>query len=118
MENFTGKTKDLFALIRKWIILQIDYTRITVAEKLSLLLGILAIGLVCMIFGAFFILLVSLALVEVFKTFLAPWLAYICVSGIYLVFIGILLMARKVLLINPLARFISKLLMEKEKKEV
>jgi uncharacterized protein YqhQ len=106
-----------FALLRRYGTLKLEYAKLTAAEKFTLLVGWMAIGLICLICASFLIFLLSLAVAELFKTIMCPALAYVCVSGIFLLLIIVVLLLRKSLVINPISRFITMVLFEKGKRD-
>lgn len=111
-ENLTDQIKSIFANGQKWIKLEIEYARLTVAEKLTVLLSTLIFGAVCLLLGIIILLLLSFALVSSFKNIMSPTLSYICVSGVIVVLIVLLFLFRRPLLENPISRLISKLILD------
>ncbi|MCM1440453.1 MAG: phage holin family protein [Roseburia sp.] len=93
--------------------LEVEYTKFTVAEKLTMLLSALIIGAVCLLLGMVALILLAFALVEVFKLFMPLGLAFLSVAGIVCVLTLILYLVRKPILLNPIARLITKLFFEK-----
>lgn len=106
-----------FALLRRYGTLKLEYAKLTAAEKFTLLVGWMAIGLICLICASFLIFLLSLAAAELFKTIMSPALAYICVSGVFLLLIIVVILLRKPMVINPISRFITMVLFEKGKRD-
>lgn len=53
------------------------------------------------------------ALVGVFKMFMAPALAYLSVGGIVLLLTVLIFIFKKQLVVNPVARFMTKVILEK-----
>ncbi|MBD5268117.1 MAG: hypothetical protein HDR48_02925 [Bacteroides sp.] len=97
---------------KKWIKLEIEYARLTMAEKLTVLLSTLILGAVAMLLGMVILLLLALALVDVFTMFMAKWLACLSVCGVILVIIAVIYLLRRPLLENPISRLISKLILD------
>ncbi|MCM1005331.1 MAG: phage holin family protein [Prevotella sp.] len=112
--TFMDQLKELIELGKRYLKLQTDCIRLEAAEKTTLLISGLAIGLICILVGALTIVLLAMAAVCAFGTFLEPWLAYLCVAGCLLLIVAILLVFRKVLIINPIAKMITKLFCPKE----
>ncbi len=113
--SFTDRLKELFNLGKRYLLLQVDCIRMSTAEKLALLLSGMALALIAILFGALMVVLLAMACVCVFGTFLAPWLAYLCVAGIILLLLLLLYIFRKPLIINPVTRFVTKIIYPKEK---
>lgn len=102
--------RDIFEQGKNWLSLELNYAKLTLAEKLTILLTTLIIGFICALLGFVVILLFSLALVELFKMILCPALAYVSVGGIILVGLIQLWIFRKPMLLNPLARMLTRIL--------
>lgn len=113
-ENLTNEIKETFSQCKDWLKLEVEYTKFTVAEKLTMLMSALIIGAVCLLLGIVALILLAFALVEVFKLFMPIGLAFLSVAGIVCVLIIILYLLRKPLLLNPVAKLITKLFFEKQ----
>lgn len=112
-EKLTDELKDILAQGRDWVKLEVEYAKLTVAEKFTVLLSAMIIGAICLLMGMVVLILLSLSLVELFKIMMVPALAYLAVSGIICLLILILYLLRNPLLLNPIARFITRLLINK-----
>ncbi len=111
--NLTDDIKDIFQQGFNWAKLEIEYAKLTAAEKLVILLSTIIIGAIMALLLLPVFIMFLFALVGVFKLFMATPLAYLTVGGIVLLFIFALFLMRKPLIINPVARFITKLLLDK-----
>lgn len=105
--------KELFTQSVNWAKLEVEYLRLTAAEKLIILSGALILGAVFMLLLLPVVLMFLLALVSVFRNFMPGYAAYLSVGGIVLVCLGIIFLFRKQIIINPVAKFISKLFLDK-----
>ncbi len=92
--------------------LRLELLKLTAAEKLTMILGLLAMGLVCVLLGSVLLFFVSLSIVQ----FIAPYVgfgwAYLIMALLMLVVIVVVLLLRRSLILNPLARFISRVLLK------
>ena len=111
-DNITDQLKGVVDSTRRWISLEIEYAKLTATEKITILLSTLILGAVCMLLGMVLLILFSFSLVDLFKTFLHPVLAYLCVGGILALLIALIIILRRPLLENPISRLISKLILE------
>lgn len=111
--NLTDDIKDLFQQGFNWAKLEIEYVKLSAAEKLVILLSTIIIGAIMAVFLLPVLIMFLFALVGVFKLFMAPPLAYLTVGGIVLLVIFALFLMRKPLIINPVSRFITKLFLDK-----
>ena len=105
-----GSYKELFAEIKKYVTLQVDYTKYTVTEKMVVLLSATATALIlgALGFGVLFYLSIALAdyLTEVLN---CQWGAHAIVAGIYALLLVFVVIMRKPMIVDPIARFLSKL---------
>lgn len=112
-DKLTDEIKGILMQGRDWIKLEIEYAKLTVTEKFTILLSAMIIGAICLLMGMVVLVLLSFSLVELFKMFMAPALAYLAVSGIICLLILVFYFLRNPLLLNPIARFITRLLINK-----
>ena len=112
--KITEEIKELFTQSVNWAKLEVEYLKLTAAEKLIIMMSAMIIGAIFMLLLLPVILMFLFALAQVFIGFMPVAVAYVCVGGIILLILAILFFFRKNLVINPVARFISKLLLEKE----
>lgn len=110
--KLTEEIKELFNQSVNWAKLEIEYLKLTAAEKIIILVSMMVIGIVVLLLLLPAILMFLFALAQVFIGFLPVALAYICVGGIVLFLLGLLVLFRKQLVINPVAKFISKVLLD------
>lgn len=113
-EKLTTVIKDLFLQAKTWVECEAEYIKLTAAEKFTILLSSLIIGGVCLALALFALGLMSLALVGVFRRIMDPSLAFLSVAGIVLIIALVLFLLRKPLLFNPIARFITRLFLDKK----
>ncbi|MDE7382240.1 MAG: phage holin family protein [Muribaculaceae bacterium] len=114
-DNLIDHIKEIFRQSQIWLKLEVEYVRLTAAEKFTVLLSTLILGAICLLIFMVAVILLSFALVDVFKIFLTPALAYLSVAGVLIILIGLILIFRKPLLFNPIAKFITKLFCDNSK---
>lgn len=112
--SFTDQLKELVALAKRYVRLQTDCIRLQAAEKSTILISGLALGMICTLLGALIVVLLAMSAVCAFGEFLSPWLAYLCVAGILIVLVALIIILRKHLIVNPIAKMISKLIFPKK----
>ena len=112
-QSFTDQLKELFKLGKRYVRLQVDCIRLTTAEKMTVLFSSLALGLIGILLGALCVVLLAMSAVCAFGEMMEPWLAYLCVAGIVALLVVLLVLLRKPLIVNPIARLISKLIYPK-----
>lgn len=89
--------------------LEVEYAKLTLAEKMTMLFSAMIIGAVCLLMGMVVLILLAFALVELFRLMMSPALAYLSSAGVIVVLIVLFYLFRKPLLLNPIARFITRL---------
>lgn len=111
----TDEIRNFFTDSREWLRLEVEYAKLTVAEKFTVLLSTLVLGAVCLLMFIVVLILLSFALVDVFKLFLSSGLAYLSVAGVLILMIVLVYLLRKPLLLDPIARLVSKLILDSNK---
>lgn len=112
-EKLTDEIKNLFIQGKEWARLEIEYAKLTVAEKFTVLASTFIIGAICLLMGMVVLIMLAFSLVELFKLLMVPALAYLTVAGIICVLAAVIYLLRRPLLLNPIARFITRLFISK-----
>ena len=115
--KLTDEIKELLAQSVNWAKLEVEYLKLTAAEKIIILVSMMVIGAVFLVLLLPVVLMFLFALAQVFIDFMPVALAYVCVGGIVLLMLGILVIFKKPLVINPVAKFISKVLLDNQDKK-
>ena len=102
----------LYQQTKRWFGNEINYTRLSAVEKLSVLISAMAYVAVLIILGGY----VLLTLADTLAIYIAEaigntWLANIIVAAIGLILIAIVVMLKTTLIVNPITRFITRLLL-------
>lgn len=111
--NLIDQIRSLFDQSKTWIQLEVEYLKLTTAEKVTMLMGTLIIGFVGLLLGMVVLIMLALGLAEVFKMMMHPGLAYLATAGAICVLLGIFILLRRPLLMNPIARLITKIFFDK-----
>lgn len=111
-ESISDQLKSMYENGISWIKLEVEYARLTAAEKITVLLSTLILGAICFLLGMVVLILLSFSLVDVFKEFMSPALACLTVSAILVFLILLVFIFRAPLLENPISRLISKLILD------
>ena len=110
--KFTDEIKEMLTQSINWAKLEIEYIKLTAAEKIIILVSMMVIGIVVLLLLLPAIMMFLFALAQVFIGFMPVAVAYVCVGGIVILLLGILVIFRKQVVINPVAKFISKVLLD------
>ena len=105
-----NKYEELWAELKKYLTLQIDYAKLTTVEKLVVLLSAIAMVAVMLILGACVLFYLSFAVVFMLSDVIgSTWGAYLIVSGIFLVLMLVVYALRQKLILDPVSRFLTRL---------
>lgn len=112
--KLTDEIKEMVTQGINWAKLEIEYLKLTAVEKAIILISMMVIGAVFILLLLPAVLMFLFALAQVFVDLMPRAVAYVCVGGIVLVLLGVLVIFRKQLVINPVAKFISKVLLDSQ----
>lgn len=112
-----GQIKDGALTLKRLFMLFVESARLKVTEKITILLAyvafvgvILALGLVCLVF-------ISIGIGHLLATTVAPHLAYLIIAAFYLLLFGLAVAFKTPLFVNPVSRFMSRLIVEEPVEE-
>lgn len=103
--------------VQRYLKLLIEDTRLNIAEKLTRLMSAIALAAILLFLAVVTLVFLSLGASMALSDIMDPLWAFIIVAGFYLVLCTVIVLARKTLLINPIARFISRLILNAPVKE-
>ena len=103
--------------LKEWLSLELEYMKMTAAEKVSVLVSSLVLVIVLFIIFMVVLILFAFALVDLFNLFMPHSLACVTVGGILLLLIGSLYLFRNALVVNPITKLITKLFLTPKKHE-
>lgn len=101
--------QSLFDSLKRLVTLQLDYARLTAAEKMTVLLSTIAFFAVVGVLGTLVLIFVSIGVGHLLASTVAREAGYLYVAAFYLVLFVMLFVFRKKLIVDPIARFITKL---------
>lgn len=103
----------IWAEIKDYLELNIEYAKLTAAEKLTILLTSAALAIVSGVLAVLIVFFVSIAgAYWLAQAGMSVALAYTIVAGFYVLMLVVIFLLRKQLLINPIAKFITKLFLK------
>lgn len=98
--------------IKRLVGLYIEDARLNLTEKLTRILSGVAIAFICILFMVICLAFLSIGIVAELKTVMSPPVAYLIVAGFYVVLILALIIFKRTLLLNPIARFLSRIILK------
>lgn len=110
--NNGGKGTKIIDDIKDYVSMEVEYAKITLVEKLAEIFSTIAIIAIVMIMCGGILFYLSFSFVAYMDDILgSEILAFLVVSGVIALLLLIILAIRKWIIINPIARFLSKLLL-------
>ena len=109
--------RQIFEEGKKYLTLQFDYVKLTATEKISLIGSMTLVLILALIFmtGAMFYL--PFALVYLMEPYIGLMWSYAVLAGIALLCAVVVIVFRTPLIINPITRFLTKVLLSDNDKE-
>lgn len=101
---------DVLYAIRRYMRLGIEFVRLSAAEKLTLLLAAISFWMVVFVIGSFALIFFSVGIVQILSLSIPEYLTYVIAGIFYLLLLLLLIVFKRVIIINPIARFISRLI--------
>lgn len=102
----------LWEELKKYFKTNVEYVKLTAAEKITVLFAAAAVALGVFFLAVFCLFFASFAVVNWLSVSLGVSWSYLIMSGVYLILIGLLILFRKPLIMNPIAKFVSRLLLK------
>ena len=104
--------KQLIQEGKRYLKLEFNYSKLTAVEKLSILLSSIAVVAVIAILGAFVLIYVASTLATLISEAAgAAWVGNLVVAAIFVAILLIILALKKSIIIDPITRFLTKLLL-------
>ncbi len=109
--------KKLWQQLKNFVTLQIDYSKLTVAEKLSILFSRVLLVAVVLLIGVLLLMQLMGAIVAALTVSLgSASMAHLIAGGILILLLLVIFAFRTQLIVNPVTRFVTKLFFNPEDK--
>lgn len=106
--------QQLFLEFKKYLLLQKEYTKLEVTEKLSILLSTLILVMLIIILSMMALFYLSFTLAYMLASLVGSLIAsFSIIAGFHILLIIILYAYRKALIINPMVKFLAGLFIAK-----
>ena len=112
MSEFSEQLSSIWTEIKSTLKLNVEYAKLTAVEKVTILLSMAALAVVSFTLLSIIIFIVSLGLTLLLAKSTGLFGACMIMAGIYAVILVVAIVLRRQLIINPIARFISNLLLK------
>ena len=115
----TMETKNTYPsflkLFKELIMLEIDFVKLTLAEKVIILLSVLSLSFIALIIVICAMLFISIGVVKMLSMVVPDYLGYIIIGVFYILLLIVLLSLKRILIVDPISRLITKLILNKPK---
>ena len=116
-DDASGSFRNLSEAVSRYTRLLVEDTRLSAAEKLTRLLSAIALFALLTILSTVALVFISIAVGVALADAIDPLWSFIIVAGFYVMLLVLLVVCRTVLLVNPISRFISRLLLPAPQKK-
>lgn len=103
--------------VKKLCGLHVENVKLQLTEKLTLLLAKIMIVMIVLIMAIVAMIFMTIAFAQWIKNFIEPSLAYCIVASFYVLIALIVYILRRKLIIDPIARFISRVILDAPQSE-
>ena len=104
--------KNIIARSKDWATLELEYAKLTAAEKITVLAGAAVAGAVCLLLGIAALILFGISLAYVFQFFMNPALAFLAAGGVMLLLMGLVYFFKEPMIMNPIAKMLTRVLLK------
>ncbi|MCM1451530.1 MAG: phage holin family protein [Clostridium sp.] len=94
----------------------LDLARLTAAEKATALFSVLAIAIVGIMLGMVVLVFLTMGIASMLESYIAPFWTFFIVAGVFIAAAILVWLLRDRLVYDPIARFMSKLLLNPPQK--
>lgn len=109
-EKISDQLKSIFAEAKETLKLNVDYAKLTASEKLTILFSTCVFGLIAFVLLSLMFFFVSLLIVNIISRGVGLIGAYAIMAGVYVALLVALVLLRRRLIIDPIARAVTRLL--------
>ncbi len=108
----------IYSEVKRLVGLEVENARLMATEKLTLLLGRIALVAVCFVVSTTALIFLSMSAADFLLQGLPARWTYLIIAAFYILIIVIAASFRRQLIIDPIARFISRVLLDPPTPEV
>ncbi|MDE6276944.1 MAG: hypothetical protein K2M06_02440 [Muribaculaceae bacterium] len=116
-ESTSEQISKTSAILMRYLRLVAEDLRLTAAEKLTVLFSTVTFFALVLIMGTVGLVFVSIGIGHWLAATVAPLMAYLYIAMFYVVLLVVLIIFKRQLLIDPICRFVTRLIVEPPKSE-
>lgn len=102
----------IFSEVKHLCNLEIENGKLLLTEKLTLLIGKITLTAVVFIMATAAMIFISMGVAHLLLRCMSPWATYVTVGGFYVAIAVIAAVFRRQLIIDPIARYISRVILD------
>lgn len=110
--SLLDEIKEIVSRSKDWAELEIEYAKLTMAEKITMVSGFAVIGAVCLLLFITALIMFGISLSYLFQMIMCPALAYLSSGGCILVLMALIFLVREPLILNPIAKAMTRILLK------
>ena len=114
-ESTGEKVRRSSAILMRYLRLTVEDVRLTAAEKLTVLFSTVTFFALVLILGTVALVFVSIGIGHWLAATVAPLMAYLYIAIFYVVVLLALILFRRQILVDPICRFVTRLIVEPPK---
>ena len=111
MFDKSNRMTSLWAEFRSYMDLNIEYAKLTLAEKTTVLLTAMATAAIIGVLALIVLFFLSIAAVHWLALVMSLALAYSIMTGFNLLLLALVVILRKQLIVTPISKFVTKLIL-------
>ena len=104
--------KIIIARSKDWATLELEYAKLTAAEKITVRAGMAVAGSVCLLLGIAALILFGVSMAYAFMQFMNPALSFLAAGGIMLLLMVLVYMFKQQVIMNPIAKMLTRILLK------
>ncbi len=116
-ESTGEQIKETGTILWRYLRLTAEDLRLTAAEKLTVLFSTVTFFALVLITGTVALVFVSIGIGHWLAATVAPLMAYLYIAIFYVLILAVLIIFKRQLLIDPICRFVTRLIVEAPKNE-
>ena len=102
----------LYDETKRLVNLEVENARLVLTEKLTLLFGRVTLVAVSFVLAVCVLIFLSMSISDLLLEQFTPWVTYLIVAIFYALLVTIVALFRRQLIIDPIARYISKVILD------
>lgn len=110
--SLLDQIKTVIARSKDWAALELEYAKLTAAEKITVLAGAAVAGLVCLMLGITALIMFAIALAFLLMELMGKALAFLVAGCIIVAIMLSVYLVREKIILNPIAKVITKILLK------